>query len=82
MHADAAVPSPSVLVCPACPSPACLLCLPAQAGKWQFLFFSGTFDVALNVLEAPQDRSIVFTLAESTFMRAFEGQWKVCRGTT
>ncbi len=48
-----------------------------QAGKWQFLFFKGTFDVRLNVVEVPEDKTIVFTLAESTFMRNFEGRWQV-----
>lgn len=48
-----------------------------QAGKWQFLFFKGTFDVRLHVEEASEDRTITFTLAESTFMRNFEGRWQV-----
>lgn len=48
-----------------------------QAGKWQFLFFKGTFDVRLHVVEAPEDRTITFTLAESTFMKNFEGRWQV-----
>jgi hypothetical protein len=50
---------------------------PLQAGKWQFLFFKGTFDVRLNVMEHLQDRTVVFTLAESTFMQNFEGRWQV-----
>jgi hypothetical protein len=48
-----------------------------QACKWQFLAFKGTFNVHLNVLEAPHDRLLVFTLAESSFMRDFEGRWQV-----
>jgi hypothetical protein len=48
-----------------------------QACKWQFLAFKGTFNVHLNVMEAPQDRLLVFTLAESSFMRDFEGRWQV-----
>jgi hypothetical protein len=51
-----------------------------QACKWQFLAFKGTFNVHLNVHEAPEDRLLVFTLAESSFMRDFEGRWQV-RGT-
>lgn len=32
----------------------------------------------LNVVEVPDNKTIVFTLAESTFMRNFEGRWQVC----
>jgi hypothetical protein len=42
------------------------------------LLSAGTFDVRLNVVEVPEDKTIVFTLAESTFMRNFEGRWQVC----
>jgi hypothetical protein len=58
-----------------CPGNVCFY--PLQAGKWQFLFFKGTFDVRLHVKEHPQDRTVVFTLAESSFMQNFEGRWQV-----
>lgn len=52
----------------------------AQTGKWQFLLFKGTFNVRLDVVEDPGTRTIVFTLAESSFMRNFEGRWQVETG--
>jgi hypothetical protein len=48
-----------------------------QACKWQFLAFKGTFNVHLNVMEVPEERLLVFTLAQSSFMRDFEGRWQV-----
>lgn len=55
--------------------PACLHT--AQACQWGFLAFKGTFNVALNVQEQHAQRQLLFTLAESGFMRDFEGRWKV-----
>jgi len=49
----------------------------SQACKWQFLAFSGTFDVHLNVDEKPDSRMLVFRLVESSFMKDFEGRWQV-----
>jgi len=48
-----------------------------QACKWQFLAFSGTFDVHLDVDENPDSRMLVFRLVESSFMKDFEGRWQV-----
>jgi hypothetical protein len=48
-----------------------------QCGKWQFLTFSGTFDVTLDVTEEPGSRLLVFRLVRSTFMEDFEGRWQV-----
>jgi hypothetical protein len=56
------------------------LCGPSstlQFGKWQFLTFSGTFDVTLDVTEEPGSRLLVFRLVRSTFMEDFEGRWQV-----
>eukprot|EP00775_Hariotina_reticulata_P013851 gene13851-13973_t len=48
-----------------------------QACKWQFLAFSGTFNVQLAVDEQPDSRLLVFRLVESSFMKDFEGRWQV-----
>lgn len=69
-----------------CFIPLLLLLMPAhplthsQACTWQFLAFRGTFNVALHVTEDAAQRLLVFTLAESTFMRDFEGRWRVSLG--
>jgi hypothetical protein len=54
---------------------ACTACL--TACWWPAAAIIGTFDVRLNVVEVPEDKTIVFTLAESTFMRNFDGRWQV-----
>ena len=50
---------------------------PPQACTWRFLAFSGSFNVALSVDEDAAGRTLVFRLVESSFMRGFEGRWRV-----
>jgi hypothetical protein len=61
-----------------CDARRCVCCgCCAQACKWSFLAFKGTFSVALNVNEEAVDRLLVFRLQESSFMKDFEGRWQV-----
>ena len=39
--------------------------------------FSGTFETRLTVHEARQHGEVVFNLISSSFMRQFQGAWKV-----
>jgi hypothetical protein len=48
-----------------------------QAGKWQFLAFSGTFNVLLDVTEEEENGMVVFRLVKSSLMKDFEGSWQV-----
>lgn len=48
-----------------------------QACRWQFLAFSGTFDVQLAVQEDADAMLLVFRLVRSSFMNDFEGRWQV-----
>jgi len=48
-----------------------------QKCRWSFLAFSGSFDCSLAVTEDPNKYSLVFKLLESSFMRYFEGSWRV-----
>lgn len=38
--------------------------------------FSGKFPLELTVAEQPAERRVVFSLASSPFMRAFQGTWQ------
>ncbi len=49
-----------------------------QMCRWEFLVFSGTFETRLTVHEARQHGEVVFNLISSSFMRQFQGAWKVC----
>lgn len=53
-----------------------------QTCSWQFLVFSGTFDLLLNVREEPERMALTFDLVESAFMHSFLGVWtvRVCVG--
>jgi hypothetical protein len=51
-----------------------------QECRWEFLVFSGKFPLELTVSEQPGERRVVFSLAESPFMRSFQGTWQA-RGT-
>ncbi|CAL5224922.1 g7688 [Coccomyxa viridis] len=48
-----------------------------QTCRWEFLVFSGTFETRLTVHEARQHGEVVFNLISSSFMRQFQGAWKV-----
>ena len=48
-----------------------------QTCRWEFLVFSGTFETKLTVHEARQHGEVVFNLISSSFMRQFQGAWKV-----
>ena len=48
-----------------------------QECRWEFLVFSGKFPLELTVAEQPAERRVVFSLASSPFMRAFQGTWQV-----
>ncbi len=48
-----------------------------QTCRWEFLVFSGTFETRLTVHEARQHGEVVFNLISSSFMRHFQGAWKV-----
>jgi hypothetical protein len=48
-----------------------------QKCKWRFLIFNGTFGIALEVEEEPDDKTVTFKLARSAFMREFEGCWEL-----
>ena len=54
--------------------------LQLQECRWEFLVFSGKFPLELTVAEQPAERRVVFSLASSPFMRAFQGTWQVRRG--
>ena len=49
-----------------------------QTCRWEFLVFSGNFEMRLTVHEARQHGEVVFNLISSSFMRQFQGAWKVC----
>ena len=53
-------------------------CVCTQTCRWEFLVFSGTFETRLTVHEARQHGEVVFNLISSSFMRQFQGAWKVC----
>lgn len=48
-----------------------------QTCSWQFLVFSGTFDLLLRVNEEPERMALTFDLVESAFMHSFLGVWTV-----
>lgn len=48
-----------------------------QTCRWQFLAFSGTFTIALSVSEVDEARELTFRLEQSSFMRGFQGAWRV-----
>jgi len=48
-----------------------------QVCRWEFLVFSGKFDMALTVAEQPSQRAVTFSLVSSPFMRTFQGRWQV-----
>jgi ribosome-associated toxin RatA of RatAB toxin-antitoxin module len=52
-----------------------------QSCNWNFLGLSGQFDAELAVAEYPADRSLVFSLLQTGFMREMEGRWVVKQPT-
>lgn len=48
----------------------------AQVCRWEFLMFSGKFEMALTVSEQSSDRVVTFSLVSSPFMRTFQGRWQ------
>mmetsp|Transcript_24679 Transcript_24679/g.68672 ORF Transcript_24679/g.68672 Transcript_24679/m.68672 type:complete len:247 (-) Transcript_24679:1196-1936(-) len=50
-----------------------------QKCRWKFLMFSGTFNAVLSVREVPEQKVLLFELVSSSFMREFEGRWKVVK---
>ena len=50
-----------------------------QTCSWRFLFFTGSFNLELEVIELVAGQELVFKLRESSFMKDFEGRWHVQR---
>lgn len=49
-----------------------------QLCRWEFLIFSGRFQIVLSVHEGEGGpRNLVFRLVRSNFMRTLEGRWQV-----
>ena len=48
-----------------------------QHCKWKFLLFKGSFAVKMRVQERPDEMQLLFAMEDSSFMRDFEGRWKV-----
>ncbi|KAK3281221.1 hypothetical protein CYMTET_10976 [Cymbomonas tetramitiformis] len=48
-----------------------------QKCLWEFLIFSGTFNITLEVVENDETQQFSFGITESSFMRRMEGSWEV-----
>lgn len=48
-----------------------------QKCLWEFLIFSGTFNITLQVVENDEAQQFNFGITESSFMRRMEGSWEV-----
>lgn len=48
-----------------------------QICRWEFLVFSGKFEMKVSVAEQPAAHSLTFDLVHSPFMRTFQGKWRV-----
>ncbi|KAJ9512648.1 hypothetical protein QJQ45_018844 [Haematococcus lacustris] len=48
-----------------------------QTCRWSLLALSGTFDVRMAIHQDMEQLALEFNLIESSFMRGFDGRWKV-----